>query len=123
MGSLAKDTRTTMIPCLRYNDAAGAIDWLCEAFGFERHLMVPGTGGLILHAQLAYGNGMVMLGSAQDEDHGLPHRPLTEPGDPVSQTNYVSGPAPHRPGGRGQVGLARRLRTPSASRRGRSARG
>lgn len=89
MSSLAKDTRATMIPCLRYNDAAGAIGWLCEAFGFERHLVVPGAGGLILHAQLAYGNGMVMLGSHQDDDYSVLHRPLAKPGDPVSQTNYV----------------------------------
>ena len=52
-----------MIPAIRYRDAAAAIDWLCEAFGFERHLVVPGEGGTIAHAQLAFGNGMVMLGS------------------------------------------------------------
>ena len=89
MTSLAKDTKATMIPGLRYHDAAGAIDWLCEAFGFERHLVVPGEGGLILHAQLAFGNGMVMLGSARDDDYGVLHRPLARPGDPVSQTNYL----------------------------------
>ena len=45
-------------------DAAKAIDWLCDAFGFERHLVVPGENGSIAHAQLAFGNGMIMLGSA-----------------------------------------------------------
>ncbi len=62
MSSLAKDTKATMIPAIRYRDAAAAIDWLCEAFGFERHLVVPGEGGAIDHAQLVFGNGMVMLG-------------------------------------------------------------
>ena len=26
-----------MYPCLRYQDAPAAIDFLCKAFGFERH--------------------------------------------------------------------------------------
>ena len=105
MSSLAKDTKATMIPCLRYHDAAKAIDWLCEAFGFERQLVVPGEGGLILHAQLVFGNGMVMLGSARDDDYGVLHKPLARPGDPVSQTNYLIvsdvDAAPRHGGGRG----------------------
>lgn len=40
MSGGAKDTRTTVIPGLRYVDATAAIDWLCGAFGFERHLVV-----------------------------------------------------------------------------------
>ena len=31
----------TIVPTLRYRDVAAAIDWLCRAFGFERHLVVP----------------------------------------------------------------------------------
>jgi uncharacterized glyoxalase superfamily protein PhnB len=59
-----KDTVTTVIPSLRYENAPKAIDWLCRAFGFERHLVVPGEGGTIAHAQLTYGRGMIMLGSS-----------------------------------------------------------
>ncbi len=80
MSSLAKDTKATMIPAIRYRDAVAAIDWLCEAFGFERHLVVPGEGGAIAHAQLAFGNGMVMLGSARDDEFGQFQQPLAEPG-------------------------------------------
>jgi uncharacterized glyoxalase superfamily protein PhnB len=61
--SAAKETKCTVIPALRYRDAAAAIDWLCRAFGFERHLVVPGENGGIAHAQLTMGNGMIMLGS------------------------------------------------------------
>ena len=49
-------------PSLRYRDAAAAIDWLGRAFGFEvvtRHDNEDGTVG---HAELRYGDGMVMLG-------------------------------------------------------------
>src|SRR3546814_6749066 len=33
----AAPTTSTIIPCLRYRDALAAIDWLCRAFGFEKH--------------------------------------------------------------------------------------
>ena len=52
-----------LIPTLRYEDAAGAIRWLCEAFQFEKQLVVPGDGDSIDHAQLRLGNDMVMLSS------------------------------------------------------------
>ena len=29
--------KATIIPTMRFHDAPRAIDWLCEAFGFERH--------------------------------------------------------------------------------------
>lgn len=38
-------TRTSIMPCLVYRDAPAAIDWLCQAFGFAQHLVVPGDGG------------------------------------------------------------------------------
>ena len=33
---------TQIIPTMRYLDAPAAMDWLCKALGFERHLVVPG---------------------------------------------------------------------------------
>ncbi len=62
--SRPKDTTATVISSLRYQDAPKAIDWLCRAFGFERHLVVPGEGDTIAHAQLTFGRGMIMLGSS-----------------------------------------------------------
>ena len=53
---------TAIIPCLRYRDALAMIDWLCRAFGFERHA-VHADGDTVHHAQLRFGSGMVMLGS------------------------------------------------------------
>ncbi|MEX1828238.1 VOC family protein [Luteibacter sp. CQ10] len=60
---------STVIPCLRYRDALGAIDFLCKAFGFERHAVYvnENDGRLVDHAQLTYGDGMVMLGSVRDD--------------------------------------------------------
>ena len=61
----ATDTVSTVIPCLRYRDALKMIDWLCAAFGFEKHA-VYADGDTVHHAQLAFGNGMIMLGSADN---------------------------------------------------------
>ena len=63
-----KNTRTTVIPCLRYRNAPAAIDWLCATFGFEPQLVVPGDNNTIAHAQLSFGNGMIMLGSAATDN-------------------------------------------------------
>lgn len=59
----AADTRSTVIPCLRYRNAHAAIDWLSQAFGFEKHA-VYADGDIVHHAQMVFGNGMIMLGSA-----------------------------------------------------------
>jgi uncharacterized glyoxalase superfamily protein PhnB len=53
----------TIIPVLLYRDAPAAIEWLFQAFGFEKHLVVPNDDETIAHAQLSFGNGMIMLGS------------------------------------------------------------
>ena len=54
---------STIIPCLRYRDALGAIDWLQRAFGFHAQA-VHAEGDTVFHAQLVFGQGMIMLGSA-----------------------------------------------------------
>jgi uncharacterized glyoxalase superfamily protein PhnB len=45
-----------------YRDAAKMIDWLCDAFGFELRLKVEGDNGSIVHSELTYGEGLVMVG-------------------------------------------------------------
>ena len=59
----AATTVSTIIPSLRYRDAPAAIEWLCSAFGFERRA-VYADGNVVHHAELTFGNGMIMLGSA-----------------------------------------------------------
>jgi uncharacterized glyoxalase superfamily protein PhnB len=63
-----KNGPSTIIPAMRYRNAAAAIEWLCQAFGFEKHLVVPGENGTIAHAELTLGNGMMMLGSVRDNE-------------------------------------------------------
>lgn len=89
MSALARNTRATVIPCLRYRNAPAAIDWLCRAFGFEKQLVVPGNGGTIAHAQLRFGNGMIMTGSVVDTEFGKLMKQPDEIGGCETQTVYV----------------------------------
>jgi uncharacterized glyoxalase superfamily protein PhnB len=70
MAAPSSDRGARIIPTLRYRDAAAAIDWLCRAFGFARHLVVEGEGGRIAHAELTFAGGMIMLGSTGDDAFG-----------------------------------------------------
>ena len=64
--------RPTVFPCLKYRDAPAAIEWLGRAFGFERQLVVPGSGDTVGHAQLRSGAGMVMCSSETVPDPANP---------------------------------------------------
>ena len=61
---------STVVPTLRYRDAHRMIGWLCEVFGFARHAVYEDGQGGIAHAQLTLGSGMIMLGSARDDEFG-----------------------------------------------------
>jgi uncharacterized glyoxalase superfamily protein PhnB len=89
MSSLPKNTKATVIPCLRYRDAQAAIEWLCRAFGFEKHLVVPGEGGTIAHAELSFGNGMIMLGSVKESEFDRLMKQPDEIGGAETETAYV----------------------------------
>ncbi|MEQ8413417.1 MAG: hypothetical protein RIB71_03090 [Imperialibacter sp.] len=64
---------TSIIPCLGYNEALNAIDWLCNAFGFEKHQVFAEENGVVSHAELVLGNCMIMVGT---QDSGSPYSRL-----------------------------------------------
>jgi uncharacterized glyoxalase superfamily protein PhnB len=79
--------RMSVIPALQYKDAKAAIEFLCNAFGFEKKAVYE-AGGLVAHAELTFGNGMVMLGSVKDSEYGkLLVRPTDAGG--VTMSTYV----------------------------------
>jgi uncharacterized glyoxalase superfamily protein PhnB len=88
MMPIAKPTTTNVIVALQYEDAPAAIDFLCRAFGFERKAVYQGEDGTVAHAELTFGNGMVMLGSVNDTEYG---RLLVRPDDAdgVTMSVYV----------------------------------
>jgi uncharacterized glyoxalase superfamily protein PhnB len=58
----------TVIPTLQYDDAAAAIAFLTDALGFERHAVHADEHGRVAHAELRFGDGMVMLGDVRPDD-------------------------------------------------------
>ena len=46
------------------------IEWLCQAFGFEKQAVYAGPDGVVLHSQLTLGNGMIMVGSVGNRTPG-----------------------------------------------------
>ena len=86
MNNAPKQTVSTVIPCLRYRDAKAAIAWLGRAFGFKEKLVVADDADGVAHAQLSFGNGMIMLGSARDDDFG---KLLRQPDGGETQAPYI----------------------------------
>jgi uncharacterized glyoxalase superfamily protein PhnB len=80
----------SIIPSLRYRDALKMIDWLCSTFGFTRNAVYSNPEGIVMHAQLTFGNGMVMIGSVSN---GTPSTALTKQPDEIggaeTQSPYV----------------------------------
>ena len=91
MSSLAKNTKANVIPCLRYRNAPAAIEWLCATFGFEKQAVYPNPDGTIAHAQLTFGNGMIMLGSVlkHESEWGRMIKQPDEIGGAETQSPYV----------------------------------
>ena len=61
VASIDKSAATRLVPAIRYRDVAGAVTWLCSAFGFAQPNLVTGEDGSIVHAQLTFGQSMIML--------------------------------------------------------------
>ena len=90
MSTSAAAQPAMIIPCMHYDDAPAAIEWLCRAFGFQKRLVVPGEANTIKHAELSLGTGMIMMSSA---GRGTQFdRLITQPGaagDHETQCPYV----------------------------------
>lgn len=90
---------------LYYDDPARAIDWLCEAFGFEVKLKVVGENGAIEHSELTFGEGLVMVGGASDaKREKFPYRRSPTQAGGVNTQNlmvYVDDVEAHFQGGGG----------------------
>lgn len=52
----------SICPALLYRDPKAAIEQLTTAFGFTKAVAYEDEAGNVLHAELSYGNGTVMVG-------------------------------------------------------------
>lgn len=64
--------RPSIAPALVYQNPKAAFDWLQKAFGFEVEFMMEDEKGELAHAELRYGDGLVMVGSEWTGDHKSP---------------------------------------------------
>lgn len=76
-----------IIPTIRYADAPAAIEWLCRALGFDKHV-VYADGDVVHHAQLSFGPSMIMVGTARDDAFGK-LQGIAVAGQPVTQSAYL----------------------------------
>jgi uncharacterized glyoxalase superfamily protein PhnB len=60
------------IPALFYLDPFAALDFLERAFGFERTMVITDEQGNLGHSQIAYRDGVVMVGTEWSDDHKSP---------------------------------------------------
>lgn len=85
--------RPQIIPTLRFDDAPAAIRFLCDAFGFAEHAVFANVDdpAIIDHAQLRFGDQLLMLASATKSDwsRAAPLRTVREAGG-NTQTLYLT---------------------------------
>ena len=56
---------STVIPVLRYADPATALAFIEAGLGFERRMATENEDGVIVHAELARPDGMLMVSNAE----------------------------------------------------------
>ncbi|MGQ0672351.1 MAG: VOC family protein [Hyphomicrobium sp.] len=78
MTALPPPSGARMITCLAYRDADRMVDWLCDAFGFEKHAVFAGEDGLLVHAELTFSNSMIMIGPENKGDFGKTHMTMPD---------------------------------------------
>ncbi len=77
---------TRITPYLHYQDVAQAISWLEKVYGFKlRFSLADPKSGNIMHAEMTFADGIIMLGPISPERGGLSPRDLAG----VNQGLYV----------------------------------
>lgn len=60
-------------PYLYYEDVASALDWLTKTYGFSERLRMPGPDGGIMHAEMEFADGVIMMGCPSPDFKGPKH--------------------------------------------------
>jgi len=75
---------------IAYEDVAGALDWLAEAFGFRERMRFEEPDGRITHAEMEMGDGVIMLANpTPDYQSPRRHREVCEPARTWSSVPFV----------------------------------
>ena len=54
--------RPTFGSAVLYKDPVAALDWLQKAFGFERTMVITDATGKLVHSEMRFGDGYIMVG-------------------------------------------------------------
>ena len=57
---------------LSYRDPKAAYLWLEKAFGLEPSMVITDADGNLIHSQMRFGDGLVMVGTEWSDDHKSP---------------------------------------------------
>jgi uncharacterized glyoxalase superfamily protein PhnB len=68
---MAEDS-PALIPAVSYRDPKAAYSWLEKAFGFEPSMVLLDADGELMHSQMSYAGGTIMVGSEWSNDHRSP---------------------------------------------------
>jgi uncharacterized glyoxalase superfamily protein PhnB len=66
------DERPSLTAVLIYQDPKAALAWLEAALGFELYMLVEDPSGRPLHAEMRFGDSLIMVGSEWTPDHRSP---------------------------------------------------
>lgn len=72
---------STISAIIAYNDLRAAIDFLCDAYGFERHALHEDAGGELQHVELRLGDDAIMPAPASMGSPGHAHVYVVVEGD------------------------------------------
>ncbi len=64
---------STISPIIPYRDPRAAIEFLCDAFGFERHELHEGDDGELQHVELRLGDDVIMPTDTRMGEPGHAH--------------------------------------------------
>ena len=65
-------TNPTIIPYFSFADGPAAIAFLTEAFGFEVVQKADAEDGTLVHCEMRYGEGVIMMGTDAQRGKGSP---------------------------------------------------
>ncbi len=70
--SPATQRHRAAVPFLYFEDVAGALTWLCSAFGLQERFRLELPGGFVAHAELTINDAVVMVRNVGGRNAGPP---------------------------------------------------
>ena len=68
----SNQSRPSISSALSYKDPKRALHWLEEAFGFEPFMVILGPNDELMHSEMRFGDGLIMVSSEWSAMHKSP---------------------------------------------------